>query len=134
MWGTDINSKDTDGDGTRDGDEIEKGRDPKVVGPEDSLEKTRVDIQQGKTMSASMAESSLYSPLVIHMIMIGEESGALDEMMKRVSLYYQSRVDIFVARLSILIEPIMLIFMGCVIGFIVVALFLPIFTLTSSIH
>ncbi len=99
----------------------------------DSLEKTRLDIQQGKTMSASMAESALYSPLVIHMIMIGEESGKLADMLQKIAKYYDAKVEVFLGRLGVLIEPLILILIGGVIGFLVVAMFLPILSLSQIV-
>jgi type IV pilus assembly protein PilC len=100
---------------------------------ETALTNVCMEVQQGRVMSASMADNPLFTPMMVRMIMIGEESGRLVDMLENVSKYYQNRVETFVARLSVLIEPIILVFMGLVVGFLVTAIFLPIFSVSSLI-
>lgn len=92
------------------------------------------DIRQGITLSQSLEKSGLFSSITVSMVLTGEESGRLSYMIEKMSEYYQGRVDTFVARLGELIAPIILLFVGGVIGTLVVAMFLPIFNLGSAIR
>ncbi|MCG3176037.1 MAG: Type II secretion system protein F [Candidatus Omnitrophica bacterium] len=91
------------------------------------------DVQQGKSLSGALAQNSLFPPMMVDMIMIGEESGRLPDMMSRVAKYYEDRVDTFIGRISTLIEPVILVFIGALVGFLVVAIFLPIFSLSTVV-
>jgi type II secretory pathway component PulF len=75
----------------------------------------------------------LFPPLFSQLVLIGEESGKLPDMVGRIAKYYETRVEIFVARLSVLIEPIVLVLVGGIVGVIVVAMFLPIFQISSIV-
>ncbi len=90
-------------------------------------------VQQGKTLSMSLQQQNLFSPIMIHMIMIGEESGRLSDMMGRIAKYHEDKVDVFLSRLSTLIEPFVMLFVGGIIGLLVVAMFLPIMSMSTSI-
>jgi type IV pilus assembly protein PilC len=68
------------------------------------------------------------------MVKVGEESGRLSEMLARVGKLYEDRVDVYVSRLSTLIEPLVMVFVGSIIGILVVAMFMPILNLSSAIH
>lgn len=100
---------------------------------ESALENVGQDIQQGRTLSGSLAENELFAPMMVHMIAIGEESGKLPEMLERVAKYYAERVDVFLERLNTLIEPVVLVLVGGLVGILVVSMFLPIFTLSNVI-
>ncbi len=100
---------------------------------EAALANTGHEVQQGKSLSGALSQSSLFPGIMVDMIMIGEESGRLPDMLARVAKYYQDRVDIFVSRLGTLIEPVILILVGGFVGFLVVAIFLPIFSLSTVI-
>lgn len=100
---------------------------------ETALANTGHDVQQGKSLSGALSQSPLFPGMMVDMIMIGEESGRLPDMMSRVAKYYQDRVDVFVSRLGTLVEPVILIFVGAFVGFLVVAIFLPIFSLSTVI-
>jgi type IV pilus assembly protein PilC len=100
---------------------------------QDSLERVRVEIQQGKTLSSAMSEDPLFSSMMVNMIMIGEESGKLADMMGRVSHYYQDRVEVFLDRLGTLIEPLVMVVIGSIIAFLVIAMFLPILSLSQIV-
>ncbi len=99
---------------------------------EAALNNAALEIRQGKTLASALGASPAFSTLVVHMITVGEESGKLEEMMGWVAKYYEAKVDDFVARLSVLIEPIILIFIGGVVFVIVASMYLPIFSLGSS--
>lgn len=100
---------------------------------ETALANVSMEVQQGRVLSASMNDNPLFTPMMVRMIMVGEETGRLVDMLENVSKYYQGRVETFVARLSVMIEPIILVFMGFVVGFLVVAIFLPIFSMSTII-
>lgn len=95
------------------------------------LGKIRDNVKSGKSVAEEMANSPVFPPTVINMVKVGEESGRLSEMLGKVSKYYEDRVTASVDRLTIAIEPLMLIFMGGIIGTMVVSMFLPIFQLAS---
>ncbi len=100
---------------------------------EQALITVKADVQEGMALSQSMMKQPLFSSMMTQVLMVGEEIGKLDEMLIRVGEYYEARVNVSVGRISALIEPIILVFVGGVIGFLVVAMFLPILTLSSSI-
>ena len=100
---------------------------------EAALANTGHEVQQGKSLSGALSQSPLFPGIMVDMIMIGEESGRLPDMLARVAKYYQDRVDVFVSRLGTLIEPVILILVGGFVGFLVVAIFLPIFSLSTVI-
>ena len=97
------------------------------------LIEVKAAVREGKGMAQTMQESSLFSPLVVQMIGVGEEIGELSKMLERISLFYKERVDTFITRLTTMFEPIVLVFMGIVVGVLVVAMFMPIFSLSSAI-
>jgi type II secretory pathway component PulF len=90
-------------------------------------------IQQGKTLSACINESRLFSPMMVHFMNIGEESGKLAEMVERAAKYFDENVDVFATRLGTLVEPIILIGVGGIIGLLLVAMFMPIFSISQAI-
>jgi type IV pilus assembly protein PilC len=89
------------------------------------------DVRAGKPLSAPMEQSGFFEPMVVQMVTIGEEIGELSQMFKRVNVFYQEYVETFLTRILTLFEPIMLIFMGLVVGMMVVGMFLPIFQMTK---
>lgn len=89
-------------------------------------------IRQGKTLSEPLAASQVFPPLVSHMIEVGEQTGALDNMLEKIADFYEQEVDATVANLSALLEPVVIVFLGLVIGGLVVAMYLPIFTLGAA--
>lgn len=92
------------------------------------------DIRQGKSFSAALEKSGQFSPVTVSMIMTGEEGGRLSFMMEKMADYYQLNINTFIARLSVLIEPVVLVFVGGLIGVIIIAMYLPIFNLGSAVH
>ena len=87
------------------------------------------EVASGKTVSEPMAKSDIFPPMVTQMISVGESTGSLDQMLQKIADFYDDEVDNAVANLTTMLEPIMMVFLGTVIGFIVVALYLPIFQL-----
>lgn len=103
----------------------------KVV--EGTLLDARLSISGGKTIADPLAASGVFPKMVTHMIAVGESTGALDAMLGKIADFYEDEVDQAVASLTALLEPAMMVFLGVVIGFIVIAMYLPIFKMASAI-
>jgi len=103
----------------------------KVV--EETLLDARLSISGGKTIADPLASSGVFPKMVTHMIAVGESTGALDAMLGKIADFYEEEVDQAVASLTALLEPAMMVFLGVVIGFIVIAMYLPIFKMASAI-
>jgi type IV pilus assembly protein PilC len=97
-----------------------------------ALAKAQVELQEGVGLSATLATSKVFTPMVIQMVAIGEESGALDKMLEKIADFYESEVEDMVGRLSSIIEPVIIGFLGVVIGFIVVSIALPLFDVITN--
>ena len=95
------------------------------------INKVKNDVREGKLLAKPMQESGFFPPMVTQMITVGEETGELGDMLKKVSGFYQSIISTFLKRFSIIFEPLMLVFMGVVIGTIVISMFLPIFSIVT---
>jgi type IV pilus assembly protein PilC len=93
----------------------------------------RQSISEGKTVADPLSKSDVFPKMVIHMISVGESTGALDAMLGKIADFYEEEVDQAVATLTSLLEPMMMCFLGVVIGFIVVAMYLPIFKMGSVV-
>lgn len=94
----------------------------------------RSSITKGEGLSGPLSKSSLLPPMVVRMIAVGEETGELEKMLVKISDFYDAQVDSMVSSLTSLIEPLVIAFLGIVVGGIVVCMFLPILTLTQAIH
>jgi len=88
-------------------------------------------IREGESIAGPLGKSPVFPPMVVHMIAVGEETGALDNMLIKVSDAYDREVDTTVAALTSVLEPILILGMGLVVGFIVIAMYLPIFQMSS---
>ena len=100
---------------------------------EETLINARISISGGKTIADPLAASGVFPKMVTHMIAVGESTGALDAMLGKIADFYEDEVDQAVASLTSLLEPIMMVFLGIVIGFIVVAMYLPLFKMSEAI-
>lgn len=100
---------------------------------EETLVNARVSISGGKTIADPLAASQVFPKMVTHMIAVGESTGALDAMLGKIADFYEDEVDQAVTSLTSLLEPIMMVFLGIVIGFIVIAMYLPIFKMSEAI-
>ena len=100
---------------------------------EETLVNARVSIAGGKTIADPLAASGIFPKMVTHMIAVGESTGALDAMLGKIADFYEDEVDQAVTSLTSLLEPIMMVFLGIVIGFIVIAMYLPIFKMSEAI-
>lgn len=94
----------------------------------------RTSVMKGEGLSRLLSESPLMPPMVVKMIAVGEETGELETMLVKIADFYDAEVDTAVSGLTSLIEPLVIAFLGIVIGGIVMAMFLPILTLTQAIH
>jgi type IV pilus assembly protein PilC len=100
---------------------------------EEAILKTRKSIEGGETIAAPLKETGVFPPMVVQMIGVGEATGALDTMLGKIAEFYEEEVDVAVAGLLTLLEPIMIFFLGIVVGGIVIAMYLPIFDLISKL-
>jgi len=95
------------------------------------INKVKNSVREGKLVAKPMEESGFFPPMVVQMILIGEETGELGNMLKRVAAFYQSVIETFLKRFAIIFEPIMLVLMGVAIGTLVISMFLPIFDVVT---
>lgn len=100
---------------------------------EDALIKTRQSISEGRTIAEPLTETGIFPPMVVQMIAVGEATGALDTMLGKIADFYDDEVDAAVAAMTSLLEPIMMVFLGGVVGGMIIAMYLPIFKMASVV-
>jgi type IV pilus assembly protein PilC len=100
---------------------------------ETAIMNARASIREGETIAEPLSRSALFPPMVIQMIAVGESTGALDSMLAKIAEFYEDEVDVAVANLTSMLEPLLMVFLGVVIGGVVVAMYLPIFNMASAI-
>jgi len=100
---------------------------------EQAIMKTRDSISEGRTIAEPLAESGVFPGMVCQMINVGEATGALDTMLTKIADFYDDEVEVAVNGITSLIEPIIIVFLGVVVGGLVVALYLPIFSMSSTV-
>jgi type IV pilus assembly protein PilC len=100
---------------------------------EDAIQTTRTSIERGESISAPLRETNVFPSMVVQMINVGETTGALDAMLAKIADFYEEEVDTAVAGLLTLMEPVMIAFLGGIVGGIVIAMYLPIFDLISKL-
>ncbi|HAV43310.1 TPA: pilus assembly protein PilC [bacterium] len=103
----------------------------KVV--EDAIMESRIAIREGERIADPLKECPVFPPMVIQMVAVGEETGSLDLMLSKIADYYDREVDAAVAALSSMIEPLLILFLGITCGSVIIALFLPILTMSAVI-
>ena len=101
---------------------------------QDAIMSSRASIAGGDTISAPLAKSNVFPPMVISMIAVGEQTGGLDEMLSKIADFYDEEVDAAVSNLLSLLEPVMIVFLGVVVGGMVVAMYLPIFDMINAVQ
>ena len=99
----------------------------------DAIKKSVLSIAEGETITQPLKESKVFPPMVVQMISVGEKTGGLDEMLTKIADFYDEEVDAAVAALTSIIEPVIIVFMGIVIGGILVAMYLPMFDIIGQI-
>jgi type IV pilus assembly protein PilC len=101
---------------------------------QDAIMASRASIAGGDTIAAPLQKSAVFPPMVISMIAVGEQTGGLDEMLSKIADFYDEEVDAAVGGLLSLLEPIMIVFLGVVVGGMVVAMYLPIFDMINAVQ
>src|SRR5688500_5291374 len=101
---------------------------------QDAIMESRTSIAGGETISAPLQKSQVFPPMVISMIAVGEQTGGLDEMLSKIADFYDEEVDAAVSGLLALMEPTMIVFLGVVVGGMVVAMYLPIFDMINAVQ
>jgi len=100
----------------------------------DAVMESRASIAGGDTIAAPLKKSGVFPPMVTSMIAVGEQTGGLDEMLTKIADFYDEEVDAAVAALLSLMEPVMIVVLGCVVGGMVVAMYLPIFGMINAVQ
>ena len=100
---------------------------------EDAVMEARENISSGENIAEPLARSKVFPPMVTRMISVGENTGALDQMLNKIADFYEDEVDTAVAGLTSMLEPLMIVFLGGVVGTIVIAMYLPIFNMANAI-
>jgi type IV pilus assembly protein PilC len=100
---------------------------------EDAIMMVRKGVESGLTVAQPLKESGVFPPMVVQMIAVGEQTGALDAMLSKIADFYEEEVDQAVANLLTLMEPVMILFLGVTVGGIVISMYLPLFDLISKL-
>ncbi|HET9551910.1 MAG TPA: type II secretion system F family protein [Anaeromyxobacteraceae bacterium] len=93
----------------------------------------RAKISEGKNIAGPLAETKVFPPMVVQMIGVGEATGAMDQMLGKIADFYDDEVDVAVGALTSAIEPLMMVFLGGTVGYFMIAMYLPIFTMASAV-
>ena len=101
---------------------------------EDATVVIKERVTQGVPIAVPLAESAIFPPMVSHMVRVGEETGELDKMLGKIADFYEDEVDSSIANLTSIIEPLMMIAVGCVVGVIIISMYLPMFKLLTLIQ
>ena len=101
---------------------------------QDAIMQSRSSIAGGDTIAAPLQKSAVFPPMVISMIAVGEQTGGLDEMLSKIADFYDEEVDAAVSGLLSLLEPVMIVFLGVIVGGMVVAMYLPIFDMINAVQ
>ena len=110
---------------------------PAQVGGREALPATllvRERVTQGVPIAVPLSEAAIFPPMVSHMVRVGEETGELEKMLTKIADFYEDEVDAAIANLTSIIEPLMMIAVGCVVGVIIIAMYLPMFKLLTLIQ
>src|SRR5512142_2173748 len=100
---------------------------------EQAIYYVRAKISEGKNIASPLADTKVFPPMVVQMIGVGEATGAMDTMLSKIADFYDDEVDVAVAALTSMIEPLMMVFLGGTVGFFMIAMYLPIFTMAGTI-
>jgi type IV pilus assembly protein PilC len=98
---------------------------------EEGILTTRQSVSEGKTLAEPLSNVKVFPPMVVQMISVGEATGALDNMLNKIADFYDDEVDSAVAALTSMLEPMLMIFLGVTVGFVIVAMYMPIFQMGS---
>ncbi|NLL18954.1 MAG: type II secretion system F family protein, partial [Clostridia bacterium] len=98
-----------------------------------AVKATKEKVEEGRSLAQPLEESGLFTPMVIQMVAIGEESGSLVALLQRIADFYEEEVSIMTKGLTAMLEPLLLVFVGLTVGGMVIALYLPIFTAVTQV-
>jgi len=101
---------------------------------EEAMDGVIASVKRGGTIAAPLAQAPIFPSMVTHMVGVGEETGALDSMLERVAEFYEDQVEASVKALTSILEPIMIIVIGSIVGFIVISMYLPLFEVYNRIE
>jgi type IV pilus assembly protein PilC len=100
---------------------------------EEAIMQTRQSVSEGKTLAEPLTKSKVFPAMVTQMISVGEATGALDNMLNKIADFYDEEVDSAVAALTSMLEPMLMIFLGTTVGFVIIAMYMPIFQMGSAV-
>ena len=100
---------------------------------EDAIMATRKSVEEGKTISEPLSDTDVFPTMVVQMIAVGEQTGAMDAMLQKIADFYEEEVDAAVKDLLTALEPIMIVFLGAVVGGVVISMYLPLFSLIGKL-
>ncbi|MFW5925125.1 MAG: type II secretion system F family protein [Myxococcota bacterium] len=109
------------------------GRSAGNVVVEQAITDTSDKVREGRTMAEPLMETGVFPPMVVQMIGVGEQTGALDTMLNKIADFYEDEVDAAVAGLTSLLEPLMMVVIGGIVGFILIAMYMPIFEIAGKV-
>jgi type IV pilus assembly protein PilC len=109
------------------------GRTGGNVAVEEAMEGVIASVKRGGTIAAPLAQAPIFPTMVTHMVGVGEETGALDAMLTKIAEFYEDQVEASVKALTSILEPIMIVVIGSIVGFIVVSMYMPLFTVYQNI-
>jgi type IV pilus assembly protein PilC len=101
---------------------------------EDATEHVRERVIQGVPIAIPLAEHPIFPPMVAHMVRVGEETGELEKMLSKIADFYEEEVDSAISSLTSIIEPLMMIAVGCIVGVIVISMYMPMFKLIQLVQ
>ena len=96
-----------------------------------AIEEIREEVKGGKSLGTLLEKNQIFPVMLTQMIVVGEEVGELGKMLQRVSLFYREKIDVSILRMTTMVEPLILIVMGTIVGILVVSMFLPIFRISQ---
>jgi type IV pilus assembly protein PilC len=100
---------------------------------EEAIMYSRQKIAEGKNMAQPLMETNVFPPMVVQMVGVGEQTGALDTMLNKIADFYEEEVDVAVSAMTSLIEPILMVGIGGVVGVVLIAMYMPIFSIAGKI-
>jgi type IV pilus assembly protein PilC len=100
---------------------------------EEAIMYSRQKIAEGKNMAQPLAETNVFPPMVVQMVAVGEQTGALDTMLNKIADFYEEEVDVAVSAMTSLIEPVLMVGIGGTVGVVLIAMYLPIFSIAGKI-
>ena len=98
------------------------------------MEGVIASVKRGGTIAGPLAQAPIFPAMVTHMVGVGEETGALDEMLDKIADFYDDQVAASVKALTSILEPVMIVVIGGIVGFIVISMYMPLFSVYNSIH